>query len=404
MFVGLSIGRARALAFTSLGHLVNDGSTFFIPVIADIFSATNGLSVLEVSLMLTVFYLSSTLFSIYVGRWADRTGALGGLMALGIACIGVGLVGFFLIAEYTGGTELFALALLCNLVMGFGSAFYHPLGASIIQSAFGHRTEGRALGLNGAMGSVGRAVYPPIFLVAMAPVLTTAGGFAVLGALAIGAALLIWAGLARSKGSAEKREGARGSVRSSFTRPMIILLLVSFVRSASVFGVAQYAPTFLTNQRGLGLGSLLGVTIFAFYASAIVGQPLFGLLADRLDHRVVLAISTLGAAVSTFGYVGSGGVVSVAWLSLFGFFAYSGFPLLMALASDYSSQSGSALGNSIVWGLGSSGGTALGPLLVYALALNDYSKLGVSFEEMAVVAALSGIAALFIPKATNRLD
>lgn len=400
----MSVGRFRALVFTSIGHFVNDGSTFFVPVIADIFSTLNGLSVLEVSLMLFIFYLSSTVFSVFVGRWADRIGAPGKLMVLGMLSLGVGLLGFFLVAAYTSGVELFTFALVCNLVMGFGSAFYHPLGASILQTAFGHNAEGKALGLNGAMGSLGRATYPLLFLAAIAPILTTPGGFAFFGAVGVGAAILIWVGLGRAEAVSEKREIARASVKSSLTKPMIVLLVVSFVRSASVFGVAQYAPTFLTNQRGLGIASLLGVTIFVFYASAIVGQPLFGYLADRLDHRLVLAVSTFGASASVFGYVESGGVVSVAWLSLFGFFAYTGFPLLMALASDYSAQSGSALGNSLVWGLGSSGGTALGPLLVYALALNDYSKLGFSFEVMALVAALSGVAALLIPKPTVRRD
>ena len=70
----------------------------------------------------------------------------------------------------------------------------------------------------------------------------------------------------------------------------------------------------------------------------------------------------------------------------------------MALASDYSAESASALGKSLVWGLGSSGGTALGPILVFALAFNDYSKLGMSFEEMAIVALVAGVAALSLPK------
>ena len=402
MVAGLSPSKPRALVFSSLGHFVNDGSGFFIPVIVAIFSALNGLSVLEVSLLLFLFPFTTMVFSIYAGRWADRSGAPGKLMALGIACLGFGLMGFYFVAEYTSGLELFALTLLCDFIMGFGGAFYHPLGASILQTVFGRGAEGRALGVNGAMGSVGRAIYPPIFLVAIAPFLTTAGGFAFFGIVGIGAAGLIWAGLGRVGLGPTNREGARPSVRSSLTKPMIVLLLVTFVRSASLFGVGQYAPSFLITPLGLGLGSLLGLAIFAFYASAIIGQPLFGLLTDRLDHRVVLAISTLGAAGCIFGYVGSGGIASVAWLSLFGLFAYSGFPLLMALASDYSAENASALGNSLVWGLGSSGGTALGPILVFALAFNDYGRLGVSFEEMAVVAIVAGVATMLIPKPVKR--
>ena len=77
---------------------------------------------------------------------------------------------------------------------------------------------------------------------------------------------------------------------------------------------------------------------------------------------------------------------------------------MMTLAAEYSSQSGSALGNSIVWGLGGTGGNALGPLLIYALSFNEYSRLGFAFEVMAVIAAVSGLAALLIPKPTAKQD
>ena len=90
--------------------------------------------------------------------------------------------------------------------------------------------------------------------------------------------------------------------------------------------------------------------------------------------------------------------MSIALLSLFGFFAYTGFPLLISLAADYSSQRGSAFGNSLVWGLGATGGNALGPLLIYAISFDDYARLGYSFEVMAGLAVASAVGAMLIPK------
>lgn len=400
----MSISRAQALAFTSLGHFANDGSVFFVPVIADLLVSLSGLSLLEESIVLVVFYLSSMIFSVYIGKWADKAGKLGQLMALGIACLGIGLVGFYFVTVYTGGVELFIFAIVCNLVMGVGSSFYHPVGASILQAAFGRQAEGKALGLNGAMGSLGRSLYPVLFSLLAVAAFTAQDSFAVLGVVGVGCALLIWTGLGRMETGLEKKEVVQVPVRDSFTRPMILLLVVSFVRSASLFGVVQYAPTFLTGQRGLGFGPLLGVSLAVFYGSAIVGQPFFGFLADRIDHRVVLATSTFGAVASIVGYVNTGGVVSVLILSAFGFFALTGFPLLMSLAADYSAQNATTFGNSLVWGLGTTGGTALSPLLIYAFALNEYSRLGFAFEAMAVLAAISGGAALLIPKPTVSRD
>ena len=392
--------KARALGFTSVGHFVNDGSVFFLPLVVDLLAALKGATPLEVSVLLFLFYFSSTVASVFVGRRADRTGAPGRLMAVGIGCLGLGLLGFYVTITLAAGTELFVFALLCDLVMGIGSSFYHPLGGSVLQASFGSGASGRALGINGAMGSLGRALYPSLFFVAAA-VLTTSGSLGFFGLVGLGAALLIWLGLGRVE-TAKRKDGVPGpSVRSSLTRPMVMLLGVSFLRSASLFGVAAYAPIFLTTQRGLGVSSVLGLSLTAFYASAIVGQPLFGMLTDRFDHRWVLAVSAVGASLAIIGYVESSGVVSVALLSLFGFFAYTGFPLLMALASDYT-QEASALGNSLVWGLGSTGGNSVGPILVYALALNEYSHLGFAFEIMAGLAVVSALGSLLLPRPVAR--
>ncbi|MDE1858701.1 MAG: MFS transporter, partial [Thaumarchaeota archaeon] len=239
---------------------------------------------------------------------------------------------------------------------------------------------------------------PSLFFVAAAA-LTTPGSLGFFGLVGLGAALLIWAGLGRVERMKREGGGPGPSVRSSLTRPMVMLLVVSFLRSAALFGVAAYAPIFLTTQRGLGVSSVLGLSLTVFYASAIVGQPVFGMLTDRVDHRWVLAVSAVGAALAIVGYVNTSGVLSVALLSLFGFFAYTGFPLLMSLASDYTPQA-SALGNSIVWGVGATGGNSVGPILVYATALNEYSHLGFAFEMMAGLAVASALGAVLLPKPT----
>ena len=194
------------------------------------------------------------------------------------------------------------------------------------------------------------------------------------------------------------------SVRRSLSKPMVALLGVSFLRSMSLFGISSYIPIFLTTQRNLGVSPLLGLSLTAFYASAILGQPFFGLLTERFDHRLVFAVSALGAAVSIVAYVNSGGALGAVLLPLFGFFAFTGFPLLLSLAADYAAADASALGNSLVWGLGATGGNSIGPLLVFALALNDYGRLGSTYEIMAALAVASAVGAMLIPRPRSRSE
>ena len=392
----MTVGRARALVYTSVGHFINDGSSVFIPLIVDLLAALKGTTPVEVSVLLFLFPFSSTVASVLVGRLADKTGKPAALMALGIGCMGVGLVGFYLAVVLSEGVALFALAPLCVLTMGVGSSFYHPLGGSILQTAFEKGTAGRALGLNGAMGSVGRALYPSLFFAAAA-VFNKPGSLGFFGLVGLGAALLIWTGIGRTEAGGTKK-GKGPSFRRSLSKPMVALMGVSFIRSMSLFGISSYIPIFLSTQRGLGTSSLLGLTLTAFYASAVIGQPFFGLLTERFDHRFVLAVSAVGAAAAMVAYVNSGGVLGIILLSTFGFFAFTGFPLLLSLAADYAAVDSSALGNSLVWGLGATGGNSVGPLIVYAVALDDYGRLGFSFEVMAALAVVSAVAALLIPR------
>ena len=159
----------------------------------DLLSALKGTTPLEVSILLFLFPFSSTVASVLVGRLADRTGKPAAFMALGIGFMGLGLMGFYLAMVLLQGTALFAFALLCVLAMGVGSSFYHPLGGSILQAAFKGGPAGRALGVNGAMGSVGRALYPSLFFVAAAT-FNKPGSLGFFGLLGLGATLLIWNG------------------------------------------------------------------------------------------------------------------------------------------------------------------------------------------------------------------
>ena len=398
----MKLSKARALAFSSVGHFVNDGSVAFVPLIVDVLSQVKGTTPIEVSVLLFLFPFSSTVSSVFIGRYADRSGSAGVLMALGIGCLGLALVGFYLLTEYSTGVHVFLFATACTVAMGFGSSFYHPLGGTVLQVSFGQEATGRALGLNGAMGSLGRALYPTMLFV-VAAVASTPGSLGFFGIVGVGSALLIWGGLGRAEVGRPTKGAEQPSARSVLTKPMVILLAVSFLRSASLFGISSYVAIFLTTQRGLGINSLLlGLEITVMYASAIPGQPFFGLLADRFDRRLVLAVSALGAGASIVGFSYSEGVVAVALLSLFGFFAYTGFPLLLSLASDYAKENATSFGNSLIWGLGATGGNSVGPLIVGAIILGDYSGLGFAFRVMAVLAGVSAFAAFLIPRARPR--
>ncbi|EQD62811.1 Major facilitator superfamily MFS-1, partial [mine drainage metagenome] len=180
------------LATTSLAHFVNDGTVFFIPVMADLLASHGSLSAALITAMLTIFYLTSSGAGILVGRLADKGGGRGAKIAIGILSLGVGMFLFAIAIAGTHGATRGFLAVGAALVAGVGSSFYHPLGASLVSDAFDPRNRARALGANGAMGSLGRALYPTLFFVVTGLVASQASAVVVFGVVAVGAAALLW--------------------------------------------------------------------------------------------------------------------------------------------------------------------------------------------------------------------
>jgi len=390
--------RFRKLLFTSLGHFTNDGIGVFIPLIADILAFQRGAPTWQVTAVLVVYYLSSSLISTYVGRLADKSGRAGAMIALGIALLSTGILGFYVTLAFASSFLLPILAILSSFLTGTGSAFYHPLGASILQRAFDQNTKGKALGVNGAMGSLGRAIYPSLFFV-VAVVLTKPGALAFFGLIGFLFSFIIWQGLKNeSIGFATSRSKTGQKASESLTKGILALTIIAFVRSAAFQGITAYIPTYLSFQKGLAVTSALGIALTLMYASAIIGQPLFGIIVDRFDKRFVLTLSSTGSAFAILGYLFASGVTGLLLLSLFGFFTLTGFPLLLSLASDYAPKDSSSLANALVWGIGSTGGSVVGPLITGIMNLGGYAHLGFSFEVMAFAALLSGVATVFMPK------
>ncbi|MDA4136070.1 MAG: MFS transporter [Thaumarchaeota archaeon] len=390
---GRSADRWRALAFTSLGHLVNDGWVTFIPLIADIIVNEKQTPSILVTLISVSFYSSSALLNFYVGHLADGNRSQGKMMATGIALFSLAFLGFDIALSYPGQGLLYFMVAAFAILAGLGSAFYHPIGASILQTSFGFGNRGKAMGVNGSFGQVGSAMFPPLFF-AIAMFLSQRSALAVLSALGLGASVAIWFGLG-SYGRARRSSGGRSAgVREALTKGIVVLTAVTAVRSVAGAGVFVWLPTYITFVKGEGIGSALGFTLAAVFIGAIPGQLIFGTLVERLDKRYVLGMSSAGASLSVIGYISTGGYLGLTFIVLLGFFSYSSFPTLLSLASDYVPQASWTAANGFVWGLGIMGGNVIGPAITQLIIGNDYARLNFAFV---LLAALGLIGAAVTP-------
>ncbi len=394
-----------ALVFTSLGHFINDGTVFFFPLLVDILVKTDSLSAVTVTILLGIFYAAASLFSVEVGRLASRWSNKGTLIGIGLLLMSLGLVGFYYSIMEAGSIVVIPAAAISALSAGIGSSFYHPLGGSVLQMSYSAEKRGKALGINGSMGSVGRALYPSL-LYGFAALFTLDSSFLVFGIFAVVAAIAIWLGLMpmanHSKQDHRPASSNTSKRKSTLSASIIILAIVAFIRSTASQGIASWIPSYISNVQKVGISSLLGYSITLMFVAAIIGQPIFGFLADRMDKRVLLSVSSFGTVLSTLGYIYTTGSISLAFLIVFGFFTFSGFPLLFALISEYVPRGDSSLANSVVWGLGNQGGMALGPVLVGLIIVDNYSRLPFSFEVMVIITIFAALAVFLLPRPSGK--
>jgi MFS transporter, FSR family, fosmidomycin resistance protein len=397
-----SVDKWRALASTSLGHLINDGWSMFVPLIADIIVNEKETPLVVVTLITISFYSSSALLNFYIGHLADRKGRQGTVMATGIALISLAFLGFALALSFPRDDLLYFFVAAMAILAGLGSACYHPIAGAIIQTSFGPGDSGKALGLNGAFGQVGAALFPPLFF-ALAIFVGQSDSLALMTALGLFGAVAIWRGLRayrviRDSADPERRRGAKDAL----TKGILVLTVMTAVRSIANTGVSAWLPTYITFVKGEGVGSLLGFTLAAMYLGAIPGQLVFGTLVERLDKRYVLGASSAGAAIAVLGYVFTGGYLAVAFIALFGFFSSSSFPTLLSLAADYVPRSSWVAANGFVWGLGIMGGNVIGPALTQIIIGNDYSRLSFAFIVLAAVGIVGALVTPLMAKPKRR--
>lgn len=166
----------------------------------------------------------------------------------------------------------------------------------------------------------------------------------VAGAVSIPAALLarhlIPPDAQRRRTVAGKSEKSRVGIGAIFekdvVRKTLTATLISIVNLAGYWGAAFWIPTFLTNERGLSLTTMLGFS-FVMYVGMFVGFQFFGWLSDLIGRRRAMMAAFLVCALAIgvyivvydpmflfwwgavvgFGLCGAGGILGAYYAELF---------------------------------------------------------------------------------------
>jgi FSR family fosmidomycin resistance protein-like MFS transporter len=228
--------------------------------------------------------------------------------------------------------------LLCaSLLVGLGSAIFHPESARVARMASGGRF-GLAQSLFQVGGNFGQALGP---LAAAAVVLNFGqASIAWFALMALASVIIlynvgIWYkhhGIARIRASAKLHQPPDLS-RTQITGAILVLLALIFSKQIYFSAIASYYTFYLIHHFGVSLRAAQ-LYLFLFLAPVAVGTLLGGIIGDRIGRKYVIWFSVLGALpfslLLPYMNLFWTGVMSV----FIGFTLSSAFPAIVVYAQE----------------------------------------------------------------------
>lgn len=282
---GASYGAVIAIAVTS-GHFINDAYGAMLTPLAPSIQAKFGISIAAVTLLTSVYSVTSSIFQPLLGILGERIDRRYAA-AIGPLITGLGLT-------FMGYIPWFGALVLLVAIAGFGSGFFHPAGAAYIAHFSPKNRRGLWASLFSAGGTAGLALGPVMAGVG----LTKLPIFAALGAVIALITFLITPSSRQLTKTTQdstpltKRKKINWSDYTSiFHGPMVQLWGMAVLRSLALSGYTAMLP-FILKNRGFGSHELmyaLGVHAIASATGGIIG----GRISDKVGRTPVLRAAIL---------------------------------------------------------------------------------------------------------------
>ncbi|MBI4280362.1 MAG: MFS transporter [Armatimonadetes bacterium] len=277
----------RVLTILSLGHLAHDLQGGALPVLLPLVKAVFHLTYTQVTALVLVANVSSSIIQPIFGVWSDRISARW-LIPVGILTTGLGIA-------LVGVAPTYAILIVAVFLKGIGQAAFHPEGSRLAHTVSGDR-RGAGMSTFVVGGNLGLAFSPLV----MGFVLGKLGlrGTVWYGIPAILMAFAVWRamqGVPQWKVPAKARAGV---VAGAAPIPRHILATVALVlcyvvlRSWIHQGLSSFIPLYAVNERGADPRQA-GFLVTVLLISGAVGTALGGPLSDRWGRTPLLTYSML---------------------------------------------------------------------------------------------------------------
>lgn len=279
----------------SFVHLLNDSIQSVVPAIFPIIKVSLQLSYTQLGLIALALNLTASILQPAIGFISD-TRPKPYLLPMGMGSTFVGVIMLALATQ-------FWMILLSVVMIGIGSAVFHPESSRVVYLAAGKR-RGLAQSIFQVGGNSGQALAPIMTAIIFVPL----GQFGIIWfTIAAGMAIIIQTFTARwnrkqllIRPIVKKVVTAAGKAAAVANRKQVafavsILVLLVTTKMSYLAGMTSFYPFYLMEQRGLSVEKAQ-LFIFVFLLAGALGTFLGGPLADYWGRRHVIWLSIIGAS------------------------------------------------------------------------------------------------------------
>jgi FSR family fosmidomycin resistance protein-like MFS transporter len=367
-------------------HLLNDMMQALLPAIYPNIKMALHLSFAQVGLITLAFQCTASLLQPAVGFYADRH-PMPYSLATGMVSSLVGLLLLSVAGSY-------ALVLASAMMIGVGSAVFHPESSRVARMASGGRY-GLAQSVFQVGGNTGQAISPLTAAVLVATYgqrsIVWYAGLALLGIFILFQVGTWYKHHGLSRIRSHKTIKHPELSRSKVVWSLAILLSLIFSKFFYLASIGSYFTFYLIHTFGVSVQSAQ-VHLFFFLGAVAVGTLLGGPLGDHIGRKYVIWFSILGMLPFTlmlpYANLFWTGVLSV----IIGLIMASAFPAILVYAQELlPGRVGmiSGLFFGLSFGMGGIGAAVLG-------ALADATSIEFVYKVCAFLPAI-GLLTVFLP-------
>ncbi len=287
--VGTGMVVMPVLLASSAGHFINDVLQSVLLAIYPIIKEPLALDFFQIGLITLAFQLTASILQPMVGFYTDRH-PLPFSLPVGMTMSFLGIL-----ALASAGS--FPAVLAAAVLIGLGSAVFHPEASRVARLAAGGRY-GFAQSVFQVGGNTGQAVAPLLVALLIYPYGQAHAAWFALVAL-VGIALLTYVGrwygdhLVQRRRSGPPRAEASpvGAGRAAWA--LAILIALTFSKNVYAAAFSSYYAFFLIERFAVSV-PVAQLHLFVFLGAVAAGTMLGGPVGDRIGRKPVLWVSIAG--------------------------------------------------------------------------------------------------------------